>query len=311
MGERDWIARYFAPLVTAPGADALRDDVAELSVAGGRVIATTDALVEGVHFLPSDPIESVARKLVRVNVSDILAKGARPHEALLTLGWPPGRQEAQLARFAGALGEELERWNVRLIGGDTTASPQALFLSLTLTGICGPGGPVRRNGAKAGDVLWVTGEIGAACRGFGALEAGQLADPHIPAYREPSLAPLQATGLLQACATASMDISDGLLGDARMLALASGVAVRVDLAAVPFAGGADGPEDRLKLATWGDDYQILFSAREESSSQIAAWAAELGMKVTKIGTFNTGSGLTAHLDGTAVNLPETLGFEHG
>ena len=118
VGERDWISRYFAPLATAQGADALRDDVAELSMGDGRLIATVDALVEGVHFFPDDPVESVARKLVRTNVSDIIAKGARPLEALLTLGWPHGRPEEDLARFAGALGTELTDWGARLVVHD-------------------------------------------------------------------------------------------------------------------------------------------------------------------------------------------------
>nr|WP_321361893.1 thiamine-phosphate kinase [uncultured Hyphomonas sp.] len=311
MSERDWISGYFAPLATTPGADALRDDVAELSVGDGRIIATVDALVEGVHFFPDDPIESVARKLVRTNVSDVIAKGARPLEALLTLGWPAGRPEEELARFAGALGTELAGWGARLVGGDTTASPQGLFLSLTLTGQCGPDGPVRRSGAQAGDALWVTGEIGAACRGYRALREGRAGDPHIASYREPALAPLRITDMLQACATGSMDVSDGLLGDARMFAAASSLSVKVDLDAVPFAGGAPDIEERLALASWGDDYQVLFSAPESVSPRITADATDMGLLVTRIGTFASGAGLTALMDGTAVNLPETLGFEHG
>lgn len=311
VGERDWISRYFAPLASAPGADALRDDVAELSAQDGRVIATVDALVEGVHFFPDDPVESVARKLVRTNVSDIIAKGARPLEALLTLGWPGGRAEEDLARFAGALGGELANWGARLVGGDTTANPQGLFLSLTLTGQCGPDGPIRRGGARAGDRLWVTGEIGAACRGYRALKEGRSDDPYIASYREPMLAPLRITDMLRTCATGSMDVSDGLLGDARLLAAASGLSVTVDLDAVPFAGGAPGLEERLAFASWGDDYQVLFSAPESAAPQIKSDAAEMGLLATCIGAFASGSGLTALMDGASVNLPETLGFEHG
>ena len=158
MSEFDWIARYFAPLVTTERAAGLLDDVAELS-SHARII-TTDALVEGVHFLPSDPIETVARKLVRVNISDILAKGGVPGEALLTLGWPKGRAEADLAGFAKALGEELDHWGASLIGGDTVTAPGGLFLSLTLTGHIATGEHIiRRSGAKAGDGIWITGKI--------------------------------------------------------------------------------------------------------------------------------------------------------
>ncbi|WP_321489789.1 thiamine-phosphate kinase [uncultured Hyphomonas sp.] len=311
MGERDWISKYFKPLASSPGAGALRDDVAELSVAGGPVIATVDALVEEVHFLPDDPIETVARKLVRTNVSDVLAKGGRPLEALLTLGWPDSRPEEELARFAAALGEELAGWGARLVGGDTTVSPQGLFLSLTLTGQCGPDGPIRRSGAAAGDALWVTGQIGAACLGYRALREGRLDEPHIAVYREPSLAPIEITELLRACATGSMDVSDGLLGDARMLAEASGLSVRIDLDAVPFAGEVSSLEECLALASWGDDYQVLFAAPDAASHQILSYAAEKAFQATRIGQFASGSGLTVIRDDVVVNLPETLGFEHG
>jgi thiamine-monophosphate kinase len=311
VSERDWISKYFRPLAVSPGADRLTDDVAELSSDGQRTVINVDALVEGVHFLPSDPIESIARKLVRTNVSDIIAKGARPHEALLTLGWPKDRDEAQLARFAAALGEEFGHWGTRLIGGDTTASPGGLFLSLTLTGLCGANGPVRRNGAQAGDELWVTGEIGAACRGFRALQAGQVEAPWVSAYREPVLAPLTIIDLVQAHASASMDVSDGLLGDARTLATASACALSVDLGAVSFAGGADSLEEMLELATWGDDYQILLAVPAAASNQMEKDAAELGIGITRIGRFTAGTGLSAQLGGISVNLPETMGFEHG
>ena len=311
MGERDWISRYFAPLVSAPGAAGLRDDVAELSAEGARVIATVDALVEGVHFFPDDPIETVARKLVRTNVSDILSKGGQPSEALLTLGWPADRDESELARFAKALGEELESWGVRLIGGDTTASPQGLFLSLTLTGLCAAEGPVRRSGARAGDVLWLTGEIGAARLGYLALGEGRLSDPHIEDYREPKLAPPGIIDLIRTYATGSMDVSDGLLGDAKMLAAASGLSVTIDLGRVPFAGGVAHLEDRLDLAAWGDDYQVLFAAPESAGQQMRADATEAGIRLSQIGSFANGSGLEVFFDGAAVNLPETLGFEHG
>lgn len=311
MGERAWIAKYFMPLAASPGAAALLDDVAELSAGEGPLIATVDALVEGVHFLASDPIESVARKLVRANVSDILSKGARPREALLTLGWPQGRTEKDLARFAQALGEEISAWNVQLVGGDTTSIPAGLFLSLTLTGVCGPRGPIRRKGARAGDSLWVTGEIGAALRGFRALQLHREDDPWVSAYRQPALPPLAIAGLVQDYATASMDVSDGLLGDAQMLAAASGLALVVDLGKVPYAGSPVGLEERLELAIWGDDYQILFATPATSDAMVASQADQQGIRITRIGEFVTGSGLSAVLEGKSVNLPETLGFEHG
>ena len=148
MAEKDWISRYFAPISTL-GARKMQDDVGLLDTCEIWQIATTDALVEGVHFLSSQSIASVAKKLVRVNVSDVLAKGARPSEALLTLGWPKTRGEADLAVFAEALAAECQSWNIGLVGGDTVTSP-VFFASLTLLGnaIDEDRAPVWQNGAK-------------------------------------------------------------------------------------------------------------------------------------------------------------------
>lgn len=310
MAERDWIRRYFAPLAGAPGAAGLTDDTAELRALTGRVVITTDAMVEGVHFLATDLIASIARKLVRVNVSDILASGAEPAEALLTLGWPAARPEGELAAFAAALGEELAAWGAGLIGGDTVSSPAGLFLSLTLTGRCLGDGPVRRGGASLGDDLWVTGEIGGARRGFLARAAGE-SSAWTDVLLTPDLPPLAAAGLIARLASAAMDVSDGLLGDARSLAEASGAGAEIDLESVPFAGGARDEAERLDLSTWGDDYQLLFAAPPERQKQVLEQAAEAGFRVTRIGHIRAGSGLLVSSENGPVNLPETVAFEHG
>lgn len=310
MAERDWIKRYFAPLATAPGAAGLTDDTAQLSGAAGPVVITTDAMVEGVHFLAADPIDSIARKLVRVNVSDILASGAEPAEALLTLGWPGNRPETELAAFAAALGEELAAWGAMLIGGDTVSSPGGLFLSITLTGRRLGAAPVRRGGAGAGDDLWVTGEIGGARRGFLARAAG-LESPWTRVLQAPLLPPLPVAGLVAQLATAAMDVSDGLLGDARSLADASGAGVHIDFESVPFAGGADSLAERIDLSTWGDDYQILFTAPQSRRDQVLAGASRHGFRVTRIGQIRAEPGLSVTAESGLVNLPETVAFEHG
>ena len=310
MAERDWIKRYFAPLASAPGADGLTDDTALLGIASGAVVITTDAMVEGVHFLATDPIASIARKLVRVNVSDVLSSGAAPGEALLTLGWPPSRPESELAEFAAAFGEELATWGISLIGGDTVASPNALFLSLTLTGKCIGGSPIRRRGAKPGDDLWVTGEIGGARRGFLAREAGQDS-PWISILQAPVLPPAAAASLLANHATAAMDISDGLLGDVRSLAEASGAHAEIDFDSVPFAGTPSTIDEMLDLATWGDDYQLLFTAASESHEKLLRDAQSQGIRISRIGGIRAGQGLAVTSQSTPVNLPETIGFEHG
>lgn len=310
MAEKDWIRTYFAPLATSGGAANLSDDLAELAAQGDTpVVATVDAMVEGVHFLPSDPLETVARKLVRVNVSDILSSGATPKEALLTLGWPRTRPEQALAAFAAAFGDELAQWGVSLIGGDTVTSPSGLFLSLTMTGDCLGTGPVRRGGAKAGDRLWVTGPLGGAKRGFDALQRGDQDSPFVEAYRVPPLPPREVANLIATHATAAMDISDGLLGDALQMAKASRLSVEIDLDRVPFAGGATG-EEAVELASWGDDYQFLFAAPSGKTSVIQGIGELIGCRVACVGRFDDGEGLTVLLNSKPINLPERLGFEH-
>lgn len=308
MAEKDWIRHYFAPLAKAPGAAGLTDDTAELSKGYGPLIATVDAMVEGVHFFADDPIETVARKLVRVNVSDILGSGARPREALLTLGWPQeGRNPDQMVSFCFSFGAELDRWGILLAGGDTVMTPGGLFLSLTLTGECLGAGPVRRGGGQAGDDVWVTGEIGAARRGYLWKTEGRGEARWLSALQAPDLPPLEAADLIASHAHAAMDVSDGLLGDLAALAAASRLAAQIELERVPFAGGAASLVEMLDLAAWGDDYQLLFAA----SPQASGFIENSGLKVTRIGRLTEGGGLSATHCGKPVNLPETLAFEHG
>ncbi len=310
MSEKGWITRYFVPLAASKGAAGLRDDVALLDT-DGVIVVTADALVENVHFLPTDPIETVAQKLVRVNVSDILAKGARPLEAMLTLGWPTARKGSELQRFAASLGEELKLWNAALIGGDTTTVPQGLILSLTLTGRCIGKGPVRRAGAKAGDDVWVTGEIGAAMLGLEAIRRRDMDSPFVSSYRVPALPAPSIADVIAAHAHASLDVSDGLLGDAKALATASRVALHLALEAMPIAGDPQSREEKLARITWGDDYQCLFTVPPERAAAIEAMATSENLRLTRIGHVESGRGLFLSENGTSVNLPETLGFEHG
>lgn len=309
MAEKDLIARYFAPLATLAGAADLRDDVALLSGQGPRII-TTDALVEGVHFLSGDPVDTVARKLVRVNVSDVIAKGAKPKEALLTLGWPKHYREADMAIFAAALGDELAAWGASLIGGDTVSSLGGLFMSITLTGVCQTGGPVRRSGAKTGDDIWLSGEIGAGKRGYDAALAG-TDEALASQYRLPNLPDVAIASMIAAHANASGDISDGLFGDALALANASDKALTIELSQIAFSGSPEAQEVQLALASWGDDYQCLFTAGMASRDCIEQDAAKNGLKLARIGAVHTGQGLKVTNKGQFVNLPETLAFEHG
>lgn len=306
MAEKDWIRTYFAPLAKSNGALGLSDDLAELN-ASSRTVITTDAIVEGVHFFASDPIESVARKLVRVNVSDILASGSIPAEALLTLGWPISRSEADLKVFADAFGQELDRWNISLVGGDTVSVPSGLFLSLTLTGVPAGEKIVRRIGAAIGDDIWISGEIGWGGLGLMAARAGSEHDDAINYYREPKLPPLNIASCVAKYASASIDVSDGLLIDLKTLLDASTVGGELTLEAIPFPNRIDSVDEMLHALTAGDDYQVLFTAPKNHRAKIS----ESGLNVSIIGDVTAGpSKILVFLRGSIVNLPETLGYEH-
>lgn len=309
MSEFEWIRKYFAPLATSEGAAGLEDDVAALSEPDGPLAITVDTLVEGVHFLASDPIDTVARKLVRVNVSDLLAKGTRPSEALLSIVWPRGRAEADMAQFAAALGDELTTQGATLIGGDTVTIDGPLVLTLTFTGVCAGDGPVRRSDASPGDDIWVSGVIGAGGLGLAAAKSGQ-ASQWLDHYRVPNIPPLAAADVVAEFASASMDVSDGLLADAAKLATASGLRLHIDLDRVPFAEHAGDEHQALAMASAGDDYQILLTADAAIRPELTAFAADEGLKLTLIGSVSEGTGLSVTYQSRAVNLPETLGFEH-
>jgi thiamine-monophosphate kinase len=300
MDEFDLIRKYFAPLATSPGADGLRDDVAEIGTLGGgtRLIATKDAICEGIHFLASDPLDTVARKLVRVNVSDTIAKGARPDGALLALIWPKARPADDIGVFAQALGDDLAHWGAHLVGGDTTSTDGPLTLSLTMLGRCGSRGPVRRSGAKPGDDLWVTGVIGDGWLGLQAARGafGKLSPEDraylVAKYRVPELPPLTIADLVAECANSSIDISDGLVADAAHVADASGVGMVIRAGDVPLSDAGRGflanpKADIRALLTGGDDYQTLFSASPEHRDAIQ----RSGHVLTRIGHVETGAGV--------------------
>jgi thiamine-monophosphate kinase len=315
MDEFDLIRRYFAPLATAPGADQLRDDVA--LVAPG-LIATKDAIVEGIHFLPDDPLETVAQKLVRVNVSDIVAKGGKPDAALLALVWPNGRPHGELEGFARGLGKDLARWGAHLAGGDTTSTDGPLTLTLTLLGRVGDRGPVRRSGAQAGDDVWVTGTIGdswlglQAARGaFGDLIA-EARNQLVSRYRVPQPPRLGVADLVAEHATASIDVSDGLVADAGHVAEASGVQLVLQAGDVPLSAAgahyvANGKADLPALLTGGDDYQTLFTAPVSAREAILAG----GEAIARIGSVGSGEGVIV-LDaaGQALDFAGNSGWRH-
>jgi thiamine-monophosphate kinase len=284
-----------------PGARGLLDDAAVLEIGDTKLVLTHDMLVEGVHFLPDDPPESVAWKLVAVNLSDLASKGAVPVAALLAFTLTG--DAAWDATFVAGLGKALDHFAVPLLGGDTVSARER-SIGLTMIGKA-QGNVPSRSGAGEGDALFVTGIIGDA--GLG-LDFARKLQTHIlvPAYRYPK-PQLDAGRILAPAVTAMMDVSDGLLIDAKRLAEASGVLAMIDLDAIPLSSDfiATAGEDRmarLRAAISGDEYQLLFTS--------ALPLPALPCPVTRIGQMAKGSGLRLHDAAGTVPLPAELGWVH-
>src|SRR5450759_2822585 len=323
-GEDALIARYFRPLATDPGAFGLGDDAAILKAPGDDVVVTTDAVVEGVHFRPDDPPDTVARKALRVNISDLAAKGATPAGFVLTLALRSA-DDAWLAPFARGLGEDAGLFGCPLLGGDTVATPGPLMISITAFGRVPAGKMVHRGGANTGDRLVVTGTIGDAVLGLDILKGGAvaavLADDAaarqmlVGRYRIPQPRNALATAVRDH-ASAAMDVSDGLAGDLAKLCAASGVSAAIEAPSVPtsaaaaalLARGAVGIE---AIVSGGDDYEILCAIPEGSFAAFARAAGLAGVAVTSIGTVIADTSAPRFLDvqGREIPLPR-LSYSH-
>ena len=314
-GEFELIRRHFAPLA-APSALGLRDDAATLTPpAGSDLVLTVDAMVQGVHFLPDDPPDLIARKLLRINLSDLAAKGARPLGYLLTAAWTAELPEDWIAAFAGGLGEDQKAFGCPLLGGDTVSTPGPLCFSLTAIGCVPAGRMLRRSGAEPGDLVFVSGAIGDGALGLRAIR-GELprlagADRAYLAERYRLPQPRLALGpRLIGLAHAAMDVSDGLVADLGHIAETSGVSAVIEAARVPLSA-AGRRADRLELAlTGGDDYEILFTAPPTADTAVAALARELGLPLARIGRIGAGAGVTAvNADGAPIEL-SSKGWRH-
>lgn len=301
-------------IATASGSRELLDDAALLEIGGTRLVLTHDMLVETIHYLPSDPPEDVAWKLMAVNLSDLAAKGARPVGVLL--GYTLGEDEWDRLFVAG-LGAALEAFGTPLLGGDTVSAPAGSARALGMTAIGRADGPVpSRAGAQAGDHLWVSGSIGDAGAGLRILR-GEIEGPAalVERYRRPR--PRIEAGLaLAPLVSAMMDVSDGLLIDASRIAAASRIALSLDLASIPLSnaclaclGGARAA--RLAAATAGDDYELLFAASPDRAAEIGAVGERLGLPLARIGTAGAGAGLRLSDGAAPVPLPARLGWQHG
>jgi thiamine-monophosphate kinase len=315
-GEDSLIARYFRPLATDPGAFALGDDAAILRAMGDDIVVTTDAIVEGVHFLPDDPPDSIAQKALRVNLSDLAAKGAVPAGFVLTLALRAAG-DAWLAAFARGLGADASRFGCPLLGGDTVSTPGPVMISITAFGRVAAGKMVRRSGAKPGDRVVVTGTIGDAVLGLDILRGGAVAaaladdaaarEMLVGRYRLPQ--PRHA--LAQAVrdhADAAMDVSDGLAGDLAKLCAASGVSAVIDVPGIPLSAAAAMVLARRAagmeaLVSGGDDYEILCAIPEDGFEAFAGAAGIAGVAVSSIGTVIAGRSAPRFLDAQGSDLP--------
>jgi thiamine-monophosphate kinase len=320
-GEDSLIARYFGPLATDPGAFDLTDDAAILKSSSDDLVVTTDAIVEGVHFLSSDPPDTIARKALRVNLSDLAAKGAAPAGFVLTLALRVA-DDAWLAPFARGLGEDAAQFGCPLLGGDTVSTPGPVMISITAFGRVPAGKMVRRNGAKPGDRVVVSGTIGDAALGLGLLKDGAAAalggDERamlIGRYRMPQ--PRVALALaVRDHASAAMDVSDGLAGDLAKLCAASGVSAAIDAQSIPLSGPArslvsSGAASIESIVSGGDDYEILCTIPENRFEAFAQAAKLAGVPVTSIGTIIAGIAVPRFIDGqgTEIVLPR-LSYSH-
>jgi thiamine-monophosphate kinase len=301
LGEFGRIRKFFAPLA-GPGGLGLRDDAALVACRPGhQLVVTVDALVEGVHYLPQDPPDLVAKKLLRVNLSDLAAKGARPLHYLLTTALPKTLGDDWVERFAAGLAEDQQLFGVDLLGGDSVVTTGPAVLSLTAIGEVAVGTEIRRSGARPGDRVWVSGTIGDAYLGLKVMrgEYPDLATAECTALAARFQLPQPRVALgprLAGIAHAMCDVSDGLVADLGHICEASGCGATVELAAVPLSAPAKAVLAMGRLApealvTGGDDYELLFAAPPEASVAIERLALELTLPITPIGAIEQGAEL--------------------
>lgn len=318
------IARRFAPLsFGAPEALGLLDDAAVIGARPGfDLVITQDALVEGVHFMPNERADRVAQKLLRTNLSDLAAKGAQPYGCFLSISWPAHYDDAARDLFAAALKIDLAQYGLALFGGDTTATPGPLTASLTALGWVKAGGMVQRAGARAGDLILVSGTIGDAYLGLrlargedlglsAADQAFLLDRYHCP---QPRLDLRQA---LLGHAQAAADVSDGLIADCGHIARASGLGMALELDKLPLSAAArhwldDAPDPAkalLSLATGGDDYELVCAVEPGTLQAFVAATDGLGTAMTPIGQFSPEREVKVRLNGEVLRVAEG-GYQH-
>lgn len=321
-GEFETIRRLFAPLAHPEWGRGLLDDVAVVpSRPGFDLVLTKDTIVEGVHFLPSDPLDTVAQKLLRVNLSDLAAKGAEPFGYLLSCGWSERCGWPERETFAEGLANDQKAFGVALLGGDTVVTPGPATFSATLMGWSPKGRTVSRAGARPGDLVFVTGFIGDGWLGLQAAQQKLRLEPErlvalVEHYRRP-IPRLIFADVIRDTATASVDVSDGLIADLGHIASASGVSLDIDLEVTPlspagqawFAGRVDEQAALEKLATGGDDYEIAFTAAAKDEAALRREAERRHVWLTCLGRVSGGRGVTVRFAGQPVTIAAP-GFTH-
>jgi thiamine-monophosphate kinase len=311
------IARYFRPLAKHPGALGLVDDAAVITPPPGcDVVLTTDGVISGVHVFADDPPEFIGRKALRMNLSDLAAKGASPIGFLLSLALPGTIDEAWLAAFAAGLGEDAERYGCPLLGGDTDRTPGPVSVSIAAFGAVPHGKMVRRSTAKPGDMIVVTGTIGDAALGVllrrdeNLAKRWRLSDAMSSHLKQRYLLPEPRNALAHAVqqnASAAIDVSDGLAGDLAKLCRASGVAAEIDVARVPLseavrAAVAADPAVMETALSGGDDYEIVLTLAPDKFAALRTAAHQAGVAVTEIGRMVAGEGARFFHAGKTLNF---------
>lgn len=321
-GEFETIEKLLRPLAHPEWGRGLSDDVAVLpSRPGYDLVLTKDALVEGVHFLAEDPLNTVAQKLLRVNLSDLAAKGAEPFGYLLACHWSERCGWPEREAFAAGLAEDQALFKVALLGGDTVKTPGPASFSLTALGWTPAGAAVSRAGAQAGDLVFVTGTIGDGFLGLKAAKGDLTLDDErlkalISHYRRP-MPRLDFSNVILDLASAAADVSDGLIADLGHIAKSSEVLMELNLAVLPLSLAAQAwMEERVDpqaaltdLATGGDDYQIAFTAPARHEAVLRREAERRHLRLTQIGVVAPGRGVRVMLGGPVVDVGRA-GWSH-
>lgn len=288
------------------------DDGAVLDPPAGRqLVFTADAMVAGVHFLADDPADTVGAKLLRVNLSDLAAMGATPLAYLLTVSAARDTPDEWFGAFASGLARDQARFGITLLGGDTTATPGPMTLTLTAIGHVAPGTALRRVGASAGDEVWVTGTIGDGALGLRALR-GEVADPGGTLARRYRLPEPRLLAGLHGIVSACMDVSDGLVQDLGHLCRAASLGAVIEAAAVPLSASARaaGQAWLPTCLTGGDDYELLMAVPPAQAGRLAAIVLGQDCAVTRIGRFEDGDEVrVVDRSGNAVPLDQG-GWSH-